>query len=189
MKKFGLKGFTEESGRSSCLWFDLTMQKEFYPTWCGKLVVRWPPPERSWWRRAHKNDFPILTILEESALVSAIPDWNSISLRWEELRILPAHWKAALSQWRGIYYIFDASDGKGYVGSAYGDKNLLGRWLNYSVSGHGGNALLRKRDPQHFQFSILERVSPDMNAEDMVQLESSWKNRLHTRAPRGLNDN
>ena len=33
------------------------------------------------------------------------------------------------AQWRGIYYIFDTSDAKGYVGSAYGEYNPLGRWL------------------------------------------------------------
>ena len=59
MKKFGMRGFTEGSGRSSCLWFDLAMT-EFYASWKGKLIVNWPPPERSWWRRAHRNDFPIL---------------------------------------------------------------------------------------------------------------------------------
>ena len=42
-------------------------------------------------------------------------------------------WKSALSQWRGVYFIFDATDGKGYVGSAYGSGNLLGRWLNYAL--------------------------------------------------------
>ncbi|HEV2200338.1 MAG TPA: hypothetical protein VGR73_11010 [Bryobacteraceae bacterium] len=50
MKKFGMRGLTEETGRSSCLWFDL-VQTEFYASWKGKLVVNWPPPERSWWRR------------------------------------------------------------------------------------------------------------------------------------------
>ena len=122
-------------------------------------------------------------------MVSAMPGWDELVLKWDELRILPKHWQAVLSQWRGIYYIFDTSDGKGYVGSAYGDKNLLGRWLNYSASGHGGNALLRKCDPQHFQFSILERVSPDMDANDVIQREVSWKHRLHTHSPLGLNDN
>lgn len=189
MKKLGMRGFTEENDRTSCLWFDLKLNDNFYPQWKGKLIIGWPAPERSWWRRAHKNDFPILTLLEDSALVSAMPAWDDLVLRWDDLRILPKHWQAALSQWRGIYYIFDSSDGKGYVGSAYGDKNILGRWLNYSASGHGGNALLRKRDPQHFQFSILERVSPDMEANDVIQREVGWKSRLHTHSPFGLNDN
>jgi hypothetical protein len=98
-------------------------------------------------------------------------------------------WKSALPQWRGIYYIFDTSDGKGYVGSAYGEANLFGRWLNYAARGHGGNKLLKQRHPRNFRFSILQRVSPDMNATDLIRLEVSWKERLHTRQPFGLNDN
>jgi len=187
MKRFGMKGFTEESGRSSCLWFDLVLTEEFHASWKGKLVMGWPPPERSWWRRAHKNDFPVLAIHEDSVLVSAMPDWDKLVLKWEELRILPVRWQSALSHWRGIYFIFDTLDGKGYIGSAYGDTNLLGRWLNYAASGHGGNALLRKRDPKNFRFSVLQRVSPDEDANDVIRLEGTWKDRLHT--PHGLNDN
>jgi hypothetical protein len=48
-------------------------------------------------------------------------------------------------EWRGIYYIFDVSDGKGYVGSAYGNDDLLGRWMNYTSVGHGGNRLISCR--------------------------------------------
>jgi hypothetical protein len=115
--------------------------------------------------------------------------WDEIALGWDELRVLPTRWRAALSQWRGIYYIFDETGGKGYVGSAYGDTNLLGRWINYGASGHGGNVLLRKRPPKSFRFTILQRVSPDMDAADVIRLEGTWKERLHTRAPFGLNDN
>jgi hypothetical protein len=78
----------------------------------------------------------------------------------KELAVLPSRWKASLAHWHGIYYIFDTSDGKGDIGSAYGQENIAQRWLEYAASGHGGNALLRKRDPQDFQFSILQRVSP-----------------------------
>jgi hypothetical protein len=118
-----------------------------------------------------------------------MPEWHEINLSWEELRMLPSAWKAALSQWRGIYLIFDASDGKGYIGSAYGEFNLLGRWLNYASRGHGGNRLLRQRDPLRFRFTILQLVSPGMDAADVIRLEGSWKRRLHTRAPHGLNEN
>ena len=81
------------------------------------------------------------------------------------------------------------ADGKAYVGSAYGENNLLGRWLNYAARGHGGNRLLRGRDPTGFRFTILQRVSPDMEATDVIRLEATWKQRLHTRHPCGLNDN
>jgi len=188
MKAFGMKGLFEDEGRSTVLWFDL-LPTDLYVPWKGKLIVGWPPPERSWWRWADRNTIPILAILEDSALDSAMPKWNEIALSWEQLGVLPARWRGALSQWRGIYYIFDTSDGKGYVGSAYGANNLLGRWLNYAASGHGGNSLLRKRDPRNFRFTILQRVSPDMDSDDVIQIEGTWKERLHTRPPWGLNDN
>jgi hypothetical protein len=94
----------------------------------------------------------------------------------------------ALSEWRGIYYIFDEASGKGYVGSASGNENILGRWKNYEATGHGGNAQLKPLDSQGFRFSILQRVSPDMGAAEVVAIENSWKERLHTRL-HGLNDN
>lgn len=128
-------------------------------------------------------------MLEDSALDAVMPRWNEIELTWEELAVIPTRWKSALSEWRGIYYIFDTSDGKGYVGSAYGKDNLLGRWLNYATHGHGGNVLLRQRDPTNFRFTILQRVSPDMEADDIIRLEGSWKQRLHTHKPYGLNEN
>ena len=173
---------------SSLLWFDLVLTN-FCELWKGKLIVNWPPPELSWWRRAHRNELNVHAILEDSALVARRPEWDEILLTWDQLHILPTTWRSALQEWRGIYYIFDGSDGKGYVGSAYGKDNLLGRWQNYAASGDGGNRLLQQRDPSHFQFSILQRVSPDMKPEDVINLESSWKERLHTRAPYGLNAN
>lgn len=187
-KDYGMKGWTEDEDRDSVLWFDLELMT-FYDAWRGKLIVRWPPPERSWWRRAPNNDMPVLAILEESALDLKMPDWKEISLTREQITRLPPSWRHSLKEWRGIYYIFDISDSKGYVGSAYGTENLLGRWQGYAASGHGGNKLLRERSPSDFRFTILQLVSPDMDQDQVTKLEGTWKERLHTRQPYGLNDN
>ncbi len=117
-----------------------------------------------------------------------MPSWEELTLTWEELKVLPSKWQVALSEWRGIYFILDETDGKGYVGSAYGCDNILGRWLNYASSGHGGNKELRRRNAASFRFSILQRVSPDMEPADIIRLERTWKNRLHTREF-GMNEN
>jgi len=188
LKAHGMIGPSEEAGRPFPLWFDL-QQLDFYEDWKGKLVVDWPPPERVWCRRAHQNSIRVAAILEESALVPKLPDWFEIVFMHNQLAILPSSWKSALSHWRGIYLIVDTSDGRAYVGSAYGSENILGRWLGYAMSGHGDNKLLKQRDPRNFQFSILERVSPDMGEKEVVRLESTWKNRLRTRKPYGLNLN
>lgn len=158
MRAFGTKGFTGDDGRKSILWFDLALT-DFCSSWKGKLIVKWPPQDRAWWRWADRNEFRILAILEDSALDAVMPRWDEMALTWEQLKFLPTRWKASLSAWRGIYYIFDASCGRAYVGSAYGADNLLGRWLNYAATGHGGNKLLRGRDPQHFRFSLLQLVA------------------------------
>ncbi|MEK7706501.1 MAG: GIY-YIG nuclease family protein [Verrucomicrobiota bacterium] len=189
LKDYGGGGYTEEDPRPWHLWFDLALMTDFYPDWKGKLIVNWPGKERSWYRLAHRNVIPIHAILEDSALDGAMPKWDEIDLRWEELGILPTRWKSKLREWRGVYYIFDTSDGKGYVGSAYGEDNLLGRWENYAATGHGGNRLLRQREPRNFRFTILELDAPNRNASDVQRLEGSWKQRLHTAAPQGLNEN
>lgn len=187
MKKLGVVGFTGKN-RSSVLWFDLKLM-DFYGSWKGKLIVDWPPPERSWWRRAHRNEITVSAILEDSALDPPTVKWDEIDFSWAQLAVLTKRWQAKLAEWRGVYYIFDELDAKGYVGSAYSDSNLLGRWRNYASTSHGGNKLLRHRDPTSFRFTILELVSPNMPKDDVIRLEGSWKKRLHTRAPFGLNDN
>jgi hypothetical protein len=186
LRKFGMRA--HDDPRETILWFDLALT-DFYDHWKGKLVVGWPPPERSWWRRSHRNEMPVIAVLERSVFDAEMPPWEELSLTWDELAVLPSPWKARLAEWRAIYYIFDSSDAKGYVGSAYGQANLFGRWLNYADRGHGGNVLLRGRDPTNFRFSILQRVSPDMEGADVIRLEASWKQRLQTRQPFGLNDN
>lgn len=188
MKAFGMRGYTAEDGRESILWFELALM-DTYADWKGRLAISWPPPERSWWRRSHRNDMPVVALHEESLLDAAMPEWDKIDLSWHELAVLPVRWRQALAGWRGIYFIFDTADPQGYVGAAYGPENLLGRWLNYAATGHGGNRLLRQQKPENFRFTILQRVSPDMAASDIIRLEASWKDRLHTRAPYGLNDN
>jgi hypothetical protein len=188
LQKLGMVGWAATDHRLSSLWFNLK-PTDVCLKWKGKLIISWPPPEISWTRWADQNEFTVEAILDESVLDEGIGPWNKLVLTWEQLQQLPRTWVDILRQWRGIYFIFDGSDGKGYVGSD-GDDNLYGRWSNYAASGHGGNKLLRKRDPAKFRFSILEPVALNMRQEDLCQLEESWKDRLHTRSREGgLNAN
>lgn len=186
LRKYGMEGFTKKDTRNSVLWFDLQLV-DFCKDWQGKLIVKWTPPERSWWRRAHRNEMPVIAILKDSYL-DRDKEWYEIELSWDGLQVLPSRLKSRLSEWRGVYYIFDKSDGKGYVGSAYGKDNILGRWQHYAKNPDGGNNLLKGRDRENFIFTILERTSPDAAPDAVIQCENSWKERLHTREY-GLNDN
>ena len=170
-----------------CLAFDLDLLGNF-TDWIGRLVIAWPVPHRLWWRWAKGGVFAVASIESESRFVQGMPDWQSLILSWNELQSLPASWRTSLGQWRGIYLIYDAQRRAGYVGSAYGETNILGRWLEYARSGHGGNVGLRESMPENLRFSILQRTSPDLEAADVVALEASWKARLHTREC-GLNRN
>nr|WP_282565429.1 GIY-YIG nuclease family protein [Paradevosia shaoguanensis] len=136
-----------------------------------------------------RGDFPVKAILAENAFAQSVPDWREIEIRAPELSLLPQSWRAKLSEWRGIYLIFDETDGMRYVGSAYGAENILGRWMTYAKTGHGGNIKLKGRNPTGFSFSILERLSPDLPAQEVIDRENSWKKRLHTIGQFGLNTN
>ena len=185
LEGLGMSGRTEEQG--DCLAFDLE-PLDLYTEWVGRLTIEWPKPHQQWWRWAGRGKFPVATIEAESRFVRGLPDWKNLVLSWNELQTLPGSWQAALGQWRGIYFIYDTVRTAGYVGSAYGSDNILGRWMNYAKTGHGGNRQLRKGNPSNLVFSILQRTSPDLEAGDVVALETSWKERLHTREF-GLNMN
>lgn len=90
-------------------------------------------------------------------------------------------WVKALSSVNGIYLIKEKTTGKLYVGSAYGDRGIYGRWSTYAKTGHGENQKLRDLDPHNFQFSILEIIPPTTRPKDVINFENRWKERLGTR--------
>jgi hypothetical protein len=179
------------SGRSpnmpDCLAFELE-KLDLYEDWIGKLIVKWPTPYQQWWRWGGRGSFVVGSIESESRFVRGMPDWKDLVLTWHELQSLPDRWQASLAQWRGVYMIYDTERRSAYVGSACGEDNILGRWCSYAQNGHGGNQELRRSTPGDLRFSILQRTSPDLEVADIVALEGSWKERLHTREF-GLNRN
>lgn len=187
---YDLQGFQpRDKGTDRCIWFDMTRQ-DLLSDWIGRMVITWPGGTRSWARPAKNNEnMHVFCIHQDSQLVQAMPAWNELVLSWADLSNLPQSWKQKLMEWRGVYFIQDQSDGRSYVGSAYGRDNIWGRWENYARSGHGNNTGLKGRNPEHFLFSILERVSPDLSKDDTLSIENKWKERLHTRGPWGLNNN
>lgn len=185
LQTLGMTGRTPEMG--NCHAFELEPLDHWHD-WIGRLTIRWPRPYQNWWRWAWRASFPIDTIEAESRFVRAMPHWQDLVLTHAELSSLPASWKTALAQWRGIYLIYDTGRRACYVGSACGADNIHGRWQDYARSSHGGNRELRNSRPEDLRFSILQRTSPDLEPAEIVRLEASWKERLHTREF-GLNRN
>ncbi len=105
-------------------------------------------------------------------------------------------WKAALENVKGVYLIADKSNGKQYVGAAYGDAGIWARWACYIGTGHGWNDELvellnrkgRKYARANFRFSVLEIMVKSTLNDAVFARETHWKQVLQTRE-HGYNKN
>lgn len=169
-------------------WFDLQRSAELLD-YVGRLRIA-PRLTQTYVRLAENFAGEILSVERESLLEATPPDWRRMVVEASDLRLrsLPAAWAARLQGWRGVYIIVDQSDGARYVGAAYGKDNFLGRWRAHVARETGATVGTASRATGNFRFAILERVSPDMVAEDVIRLEQSWIYRLDTRE-KGLNRN
>ena len=63
-------------------------------------------------------------------------------------------------------------------------------WKQYEKKGHGGNEELKrlKKEQQIYTVSILETAPSSFTKNQVIELESIWKNKLGTRK-HGLNSN
>ena len=175
---FGANADLETSGAATWPWFDFERLSAF-EHYKGRIQIR-PRLTQSYARLAENLDAEIIALTEASVLAPSAPGWRDFIVTAAELRSLPASWAARLREWRGVYLIVDESDGARYVGSAYGAENFLGRWRAHVAKDAGITAELKRRTVTDLRFSILERVSPDMLAEDVIRRERTWMDRLHT---------
>ena len=185
LESFGMSARTPDM--PDCRAFELEAL-DTHADWIGRLDIAWPTPHQNGWRWAKGGVFAVEAISEESRFAQGMPNWQDLILNWTELKALPSSWQLRLAQCRGVYYIYDTERRAGYIGSAAGSDNILGRWRDYAATGHGGNRELRTSDPSNLRFSILQLTSPDLSASEVVALEDNWKLRLHTREF-GLNRN
>ena len=132
---------------------------------------------------------------------TSFPGYKNIKVSFQELKNMlqiSAEWRTALKSRKGIYVIADTKAGKLYVGSAYGEKGILGRWEIYINSGYDKNELENGSYPNkqfrelvkkegmsyienNFQYSILETFTDDVLDKDIISRESFWKDVLMTR--------
>jgi len=115
------------------------------------------------------------------------PGYANVNISWRSLSVAikKPTWRTALGNQKGVYLLVDSKTGKKYVGSAYGDDMLLGRWENYIQTCHGGNKLLKKLPKDYikdyFYFSILETFNQNENNQVIIDRENHWKEVLMTR--------
>lgn len=172
----------------------------------GKLVITWA--DRNTMNIVMRDKeaisrLTVKTILEQpyDEAETEFPGYENLNLSWSELRYVLnlKTWQTALKNQKGVYLITDVATNKRYVGSAYGDTMLLGRWQSYTENGHGGNRELKSLVEtqgldyvkDNFRYSILEHEKKSTtNDEAIIARESWWKEVLLTRNPQfGYNAN
>jgi GIY-YIG catalytic domain len=155
-----------------------------------RLVIEWGAATVAWVQSKDKE----VVELKGKKSIGDFYSFDQVNLDFRNLEMLIQSpdtnftWVKALSSVNGVYLIKDKLSGKLYVGSAYGEQGIYGRWSTYAQNGHGGNKKLKPLDPKKFEFSILEIVPPTSSANEVIQRENRWKEKLGTRES-GLNDN
>jgi hypothetical protein len=163
-----------------------------------RMVIEWGPGTLAWVQKLDNK--PVLEIKEPGRKLPPFEDYLEFSLTHAQLKDLfgneEAHrdWRVPLSAVAGVYLILAQGSGHLYVGSAYGESGIWGRWRNYAHSGDGGNVQLREliREnstyPRQFRFSVLQILPKTMAREEVLKREALYKEKFGTRAT-GLNSN
>ena len=160
----------------------------------GRVLVDWGGMAAQRWLQWFKDDKKVLRI-DEGIIRLMIPfhSYNDVLLSFKELKNLidtdNVEWRDKLKAVNGIYGIADLSNGKLYVGSAYGNEGIWGRWKVYAeTNGHGNNDMLvellgKNKDYawDNFQWFILETFSLDVSDDYAIHRENLYKEKLCTR--------
>ena len=163
----------------------LTQYSQFF----GRLVVKFKNNSQNMVRKLDSilDACEVMQILPNVFDDDIFPGYDKVNISWSSLqRVLSKDtWKTALQNQKGVYLITDASNGKMYVGSAYGETMLWNRWKQYAQSGHGENKQLKELETGHLQshmrFSILEIFKSTISDEAIIARESWWKEVLLSR--------
>jgi len=189
--------WSQEWRQKSRFFYDLERDPRFDDL-RDRLIIDWGPGTLAWVQKLGNK--PVLEILEPGRKLPPFVDYLEFSLTHAELKDLfeneGAHrdWQVPLSAVAGIYLVLAQGSGNLYVGSAYGESGIWGRWRKYATSGDGGNVQLREligsdsNYPEQFRFSVLQILSKTMATEEVMQRETLYKHKLGTRAT-GLNSN
>lgn len=166
--------------------YDLRLS-QFLAEYIGRLVIDWGAGTRQWSQLSANQD-KIITELRRQFIEPQFPGFDRFISQLSELEQLPSAWKAVLSSTRGIYLLTCPTTKEQYVGSATGAGGFLARWMEYAVTGHGGNVALKSRDPSDYRISILQTAGSAAGVEEVSAMETLWKQKLQSREM-GLNRN
>lgn len=185
---FDISRITKDLNKFNAVGYEY-QQIEKYQKYQGRLIIEFKNSGQQMIRKAQSviNDCKIVQILEDTFDDDLFPGYDMVNLSWFDLKrvINKSVWKTALENQKGVYLITDISSGKMYIGSAYGEHMIHGRWSQYIKNGHGGNKDLKNLDydyiKNNFRYSILDIYKSTIEDNIIINRESWWKETLLTR--------
>lgn len=178
---------------------------EAYKKFNSRIVVRFHKRGMNGIMRA-ENILPKLEVVEiwpssKEYVDNSFPGYKNVSVTYKELKKrlkTSEEWRAFLKARKGVYLISDTSNGKLYVGSAYGKNGIYGRWRTYMESGYDKRELEKGKYPNkefqeivrekgltyiqnNFRYALLETFADEISDEEIISRESWWKEQLMTR--------
>lgn len=170
---------------------------EEFSKWEGRLVCRFYRYQglrgRAFRLEGLIDSFEVLQVLPERYDGERFCGYEWINHPFSVLKPIlqreKQDWKASLMAVKGVYLIVDSSNGRSYVGSAYGDSGIWSRLNTYIHTGHGWNDELVKTISEkgieyalaNFKFSILEVFAFNTPDDIIIGRESHWKNVMLSR--------
>lgn len=160
-----------------------------YEKYVGRLIVKFKNKAQTMIRNAKSviDDCYVSQILPNTFDNDLFPGYEKVNISWDEMKRLlgKENWKTALENQKGVYLLTAVSTGRMYVGSAYGENMILGRWQTYVNTGHGGNEGLKRLSfdyiKQNFKYSILDIYKSTTDDQIIIDRENWWKEVLRTR--------
>lgn len=156
----------------------------------GRLLIKHAGPGargRSFFFEKHYTNMEVAEIFEYEYSGETFCGFDKIEHSFDKIEHIIRNqrldWKTALLNVKGVYLIVDKSNGRKYVGSAYGDSGIWSRWKCYVDTGHGWNEGIKQviadagieYARQNFQFSLLEFYSMRTDDQLIIDREQYWK--------------
>jgi hypothetical protein len=169
-----------------------------YEKYFGRLIIKFKNKSQNMIRNTNSviNDCEVVQILPDVFDNDIFPGYDKVNISWYEMsRVIEKEsWKTALQNQKGVYLITDIKNGKKYVGSAYGENMILGRWKSYIKTGNGGNIELKKLKfdyiKANFRYILLDIYKSTIDDNIILERECWWKDVLQSRNRKyGYNEN
>lgn len=168
----------------------------------NRLSIDWGGSARRW----VQNGTTIKNVAEikihyKQKEIKDFSGYEDVFLTYSELKeiiedpYLYADYHQAFKSVYAIYMIQDKKTGKKYIGSAYAEDGLFGRWKSYVDTISGGNKLLEEikmetpDEYKNFVYTIIRLLPKTMTPDEVIKLETHYKNKFMTKYPLGLNLN